>query len=144
MNNPSIIFVDTDAFVAFVKKDDSNHKKAVKLFEAMEKKPVMFTTSNYVFSEAVTVISQRVGRDVALDFINELKSPANAYDIKWVTEEIEMQAIEKYKQQTSKNVSFTDCTNMVMLDTYGIDSIFSFDSIYKKNGYNLATEETDT
>lgn len=138
MNSSRTVFVDTDAFIALSKENDSNHKKALRIFAFLEKKDVIFFTSNYVFSEAVTVLSMRVGRAAALAFIKELKSSPNSYHAKWVTEEIEDLAIEKYKKQTTKNISFTDCTNMAIVDEYAIDYIFSFDAIYKKNSYKLA------
>ena len=64
-----MIFVDTDAFVALARGDDSNHARAVDLLRELSKHPVAFCTSNYVFTESVTVISQRVSHQAALAYI---------------------------------------------------------------------------
>ncbi len=57
MSKPLAVFVDSDAFIALAKEDDSNHKKAKQIFEHLQKKSVTFITSNYVFSEVITVLS---------------------------------------------------------------------------------------
>ena len=43
-------------------------------------------------------------------------------------------------EQTSKNVSFVDCINIAFIKEKHINGIFSFDSIYKKNGLKSANE----
>lgn len=140
MRKQKTIIVDSDAFVALAKEDDTNHKKAQQSLTKLSHKPVLYTTSNYVFSETVTVISQRVGRNQALSFIRELKSPVSLFSIQWIDEELESIAIQLFKNQTSKNVSFVDCTNMALMKHYHLDAIFSFDSIYKRNDFLLVED----
>ena len=53
------------------------------------------------------------------------------------------EAINVFKAQTSKNTSFVDCSNMAYLQQLHwlrLDAIFSFDAIYKKNGF-LSVED---
>ena len=133
-----IILVDSDAFVALAKEDDTNHRKAQQILTKLSKRPVLYTTTNYVFSETATVISQRIGRKQALSFIRELKSPASLFSTQWIDEELESLAIQIFQDQTSKNVSFVDCTNMALMKHQRFTAIFSFDSIYRKNGLMLA------
>lgn len=140
MNDVQYIFVDSDAFVAAVKTDDTNHEKAKEAFERLSNQPITLCTSNYVFSESVTVISQRVGKDTAREFINRMKSPDAVFASFWVNEDVEQKAIEVFYRQTSKNVSFTDCTNMALMEFHDIPVIFSFDEAYKKNGFSLVGE----
>lgn len=136
-DNPSV-FVDSDAFVALAIGKDSSHRKALKILSDLSQKPVIFITSNYVFSETVTVISQKAGHDEAISFIKKIQS-GEGYTIKWIDQVIELLAIEIFSKQTSKNVSFVDCTNMAIMRHNHLDAIFSFDEIYKKNGFKLAS-----
>jgi predicted nucleic acid-binding protein len=131
MNKATKIFVDTDAFVGFVRRDDSHHKQVKQLFEQLKDQPVAFITSDYVFSESITVISQRVSHSKAVSFIETLQSLNSPYEI------IQAGAIEIFKQQTSKNTSFVDCTNMAFLRQFHVPAIFSFDQTYKTNGFTL-------
>jgi predicted nucleic acid-binding protein len=57
--------------------------------------------------------------------------------MKRVSQGLEQEAIEVFKSQTSKNVSFVDCTNMAVMNAFNIKDIFSFDGSYKTNGFNL-------
>ena len=132
-----LIFIDSDAFVALSKENDSNHARAVILLNQLLKNEVQFITSNYVFSETLTVISLRIGHKQAISFAEKLKAPDNGFEIKWVDAAIEEAAIAVFKKQTSKNTNFVDCTNMVFLKQLPIYAIFSFDEIYKKNGFQM-------
>ena len=140
MNKPGTIFVDADAFIALTKEDDSNHKRAKKIFSILQNAPVTFVTSNFVFAEVVTVLSQRMNHAVAVMFINNMKSGDSVFQIERISEDTEEQAIQIFIDQTSKNVSFVDCANIALMVQKGMDGIFSFDSIYKKNGFKIADE----
>lgn len=140
MNQLITILVDSDVFVAFVKKNDFNHNQAKELFKKLKDKKVVFVTSNYIFSEVVTVLSQRVNHKIAIAFIENIKSSRSFILTKWVDENLEELAIDIFKQQTSKNVSFVDCTNMALMDYYNVGAIFSFDSIYHKRGFKTVEE----
>lgn len=131
------VFVDSDAFVALSKKDDSSFIKANKILNNLKLQKARLCTSNYVFSETITVISKKVGRMAALSYIGILKSLQNPFTVRWMDENIENIAIEIFRQQTSKNVSFVDCANMAVVKHDHIDAIFSFDEIYRKNGFKL-------
>ncbi len=138
MNNALSVLVDSDAFVALAVSHDSSHRKAFRILSDLLQKSTTFITSNYVFSETVTVISQKAGHDEALSFIKKIQS-GDSYTIKWIDQVIELLAIEIFSKQTSKNVSFVDCTNMALVKHDNIDAIFSFDEIYRKNGFKLAS-----
>jgi predicted nucleic acid-binding protein len=127
------IFVDTDAFVASIKADDPNHERAKLLFDKLKKYPVRFLTSNFVFSEAVTVLSQRVSKAVAITFIDTMTAPDSPFTMKRVDAWDEEEAISVFKAQPSKNTSYVDCTNIVFMKWLNLDAIFSFDEVYKKN-----------
>lgn len=64
------ILVDADGFVAIVKEDDANHQKARQQYARLDTLPVNLITTNYVIAEAITVISQRISHEVAVDFID--------------------------------------------------------------------------
>ena len=130
-----MVLFDADALIALAHEDDANNKKAVALFAKLEQQTVQFTISNYVLAEVITVVSRKFGHQAAISFIDHIKSTTSGINEYWITEEIEQRAIVLFKKQTSKNVSFVDCTNMVLVDVEGFDEIFSFDAIYAKNGY---------
>lgn len=139
-DNTLSIFIDTDAFIAFVKKNDSNHKKVKQIFHALQDKTVTFYTSNYIFAESVTIISQRIGKDIALQFIETLRAKDAIFSTIWVTKEIEEKAIEIFRKQSSKNISLVDCSNIAIIEINNFNGIFSFDRSYKTNKIHLVEE----
>jgi len=140
VNNRLHIFVDTDAFVALAVANDTNHEKALTLLNALHKRLVIFFTSNYVFAESVTVISQRASHDAALQYIDAMQSLENPFIIERADDDIEDEAIRIFKQQTSKNISYVDCTNMAFMAHLQADAIFSFDGGYRKNRLTLVSD----
>lgn len=132
------VLIDADAFVALSKKNDTNHFKAQKISKLLCKSGVIFVTTNYVFSEVVTVLSQKVGHHESIKFIEDIKSEKSDIQLIWINDELEKLAIEIFKKQTSKNISFVDCLNMAVLKKYKWNTIFSFDKNYEKNGFKLA------
>src|SRR3954469_9561888 len=140
MNTPRRIFVDADAFVALARKDDANHERAVSSLQRLIKQSVVFITSNYVFAESVTVISMYMGHAAAVRFIDAMRSDESDYLLQRATDVIGEVAIQIFKEQTSKNTSFVDCTNMAFLKQFHMDAIFSFDGVYKKNRFLLVED----
>lgn len=134
------ILIDADAFVALVKIDDANHQRAEDIYVALEDMSVEFYMTGYVFAEAVTVISQRISHEAAVQFIDTIKSSESSIQKLSDTREYENAAITLFKQQTSKNVSFVDCVNMAFLQAGGLEYIFSFDGAYKRNGFKTVDD----
>ena len=140
MNDTLQIFVDSDAFVALAVKNDANHEKAFPLLHLLQEKQVIFFTSNYVFSESITVISQRESHAAAVTFIENMQLPDSPFQIKRVDEALEEEAILRFKVQTSKNTSYVDCTNISLMKKLDLDAIFSFDKVYRKSGFPLVED----
>lgn len=131
------VFVDSDVFVALLKEKDNTHEKAKKLLLKLLSEETVFVTSNYVISESITVISQKIDHKTAIKYVDEIYSSKSPYRVMRVSGDIEELAIEIFKKQTSKNTSFVDCVNMAFMRQNNVDAIFSFDQIYRKNGFKL-------
>lgn len=130
------IFIDADAFVSTINEKDANHRKAVEISTTIKKKHLTLITSSYAIGEAITVLSQDVGLTFAIDFATNIyhHEETHIIDVKRVHQ---LQALKKFSQATSKNVRFTDFINMVLMEEFGIRSIFSFDRHYKQAGFTL-------
>lgn len=129
------LFVDADVFVSLSNKEDRNYKKALKLSKLVKDWKTEVLTSSFAIGEAITVISQKVGLDKAVAFgINAYKGELIILDASRLQQ---LQALKRFSQQRSKNVRFTDFVNMVLMDELKVETIFSFDRHYKKEGYKL-------
>ena len=128
------ILVDTDILVAISKTDDSNHFKALRLCESLQKIGVEFILSPFVLYEAATVISYKISHTKAISFVKEMKEiDLSVYSLS--SEHLEL-AEKWFFKQKGRGISYIDCYNMALMERYKtLDGIFSFDEIYKKNGF---------
>ena len=125
------ILIDADAIVGLIYKKDANHQAANRIIKLIP--AVQLITSSYAYGEAITVLSQKAGRATALEFIKDAQDSSTIIiDIDFV---FRRRGEEVFKRQTSKNVSFTDCVNMAIMEEHGISEVFSFDEDYRKNGF---------
>ena len=129
------IFVDTGIFAAFSMKRDPYHKNATKIVEQIVKGeygPAL--TSDYIYTETLTLVLKRTKRcDVAL---NAAAIFSRGTSKKWlnlikITSELSETALEKFRSYCEDEMSFTDCTSLVVLEKYGLGRIATFDQNFK-------------
>ncbi len=127
------IYIDSDAFIGIESASDSLHSTAVQLLEQLQGNPFSLYTSWDVVDEVATKLSYYVSREHSLSFIQFL----DEYNIHilYPTKERHRNAVALFSQISSKRVSMTDCMNMTLVTELELDCIFSFDKIYKRQGY---------
>ena len=130
-----MIFIDADAFIGLSYEYDVHSVTAVDLFVKLTDLKVELFTSWDVVDEVATKLSQFATKSTAEGFLNFLKN--SEIEVKFTDLSVSKKAVDLFKKQTSKNVSLTDCANMVIAKDLGIDTIFSFDKHYKQNGFKL-------
>lgn len=129
---------DSDFFIALYSEDDTNHKRAFTILQriAQFEEPCV-SLSVFVYSETTTVLSQRVSKKMASNFISDLED-CGAVIITDIGEAFRA-AQEIFRKQLSKNVSFVDATNIAFMRSGRFDELLSFDRDYIKNGISLYT-----
>lgn len=133
------ILVDADALVALAKIDDSNHKKATKISNSLQKAGINYFLSPFTVAECSTVLSYKVSHKVAKEFLKEMKKiDLPILELEGGNDLVDLWFIK----QTKKGTSYFDCYNLALLDRFRkqIVGIFSFDSIYQRNGFKLAKD----
>ncbi|HEX9721890.1 MAG TPA: PIN domain-containing protein [Candidatus Paceibacterota bacterium] len=128
------LLADSDFFIALYKRDDTNHEMAVRLLETIGEKNMSIILSVFAYSEITTVL-QRIGKATARNFMEDVET--SGVRIVLATETLFEKAKHIFRQQRSKNVSFTDAANIALANMQGFDTIVSFDNDYKKNGLRL-------
>lgn len=136
------ILVDADALVALIKINEPNHKRALSISDALQKKGCTWYISPFTIGEVVTVISHKVNQAIAKKVLKELRRQnLNLLTLK--DEHVHL-ADDWFNKQSKKGTSYFDCYNMALLERYGnqLNAIFSFDGVYKRNGFKIAKEAT--
>lgn len=139
-NSPPLhVIVDTNVLVALYNTKDSQHKKALKVFDTLSDLKARLVVSNYILLEIYTILSQRAGKKQALEFggLVRKKKPFIVKRIAKAADEGTWRIFEKVR---NKNISFVDCSIM-FLALEGNYEIVTFDEkivkLQKQFGFSL-------
>jgi uncharacterized protein len=133
-----MIFIDSDAYIGALLVTDPHNRNAIRFFKLLDEKNEQLVTSWEVIDEVATKLSYTSGKKLAKKFLDDrLNSDESIY---FVNKDTSTKVANLFNKQTSKNVSLTDCANMVIAKELGIDTFFSFDKHYKQNGFKLLGE----
>jgi len=133
----SKVFIDTNVFVALRDETDSTHIKAIHLYEALKSDNTKFMTSSDVIAESLTVISKKLGKKSAIDFLDGIEVFAKEI---FIDENLHRETRKFFRRIKSKNISFVDCSSVIAMKRNNIKYIFSFDEDFKKLGVKLLEE----
>lgn len=129
------VFIDSSAIIALYNTSDSCHEIALKLYACLtaEALAIKLVTSTEVVSECLTIISQRVGKDLAKKFIKSLAQ----VEVVYMDEIGFARTLKEFVKIESKNVSFADCFSFVVCRRLRIKKVFAFDKHFKQQGFEL-------
>ena len=131
MSNP--IIIDSSAFVSLGTVADSNYENAHRIGSLIKKEDRSIIVPGDIFTETVNVVGKKIGHKAAIVQARDIFLDPRL-NIVEMTPQIRQNSLEKFKKQPG-SVSFTDCIVMAFADEFGTREIFSFDGVFKKNGY---------
>lgn len=120
------IFIDSNFFCALYNPVDSQHQKAVKIAAILRKENPLLFISNFVFLEVVTIISQRIGKQAAVQIGGHLMDENKVKMIN-INPQLNRQTWEFFQQIKNKNISFVDVSIPIVLSAEGIKNFLTFD-----------------
>jgi len=134
-----VVIVDADAIVAQAYPDDSNHGRAIAISNKLNDLGARVIYPSSAVLEAITVLQ------------GKLNSGATAYGTAVVFSDPDVQvaevsqktltdALNYFSPTTSKKNTLFDCVVMAVADENKANAIFSFDKIYEKKGFKLASK----
>lgn len=131
--------VDSNYLVALFNPADSLHLSARQIASALNQKTNILVISDLIFLEVVTVLSLRRGRTVAVAVGDYLRHQSNI-EIVHIDESGHERAWSVFQTIQRKNVSFVDCSTVVILRDEKIRTLLTFDQTDFKplrNRYNF-------
>ena len=132
-----MIFLDSSFLISFGVEKDSNHEKAVEVMKEIAKgKYGEAFISDYIFDETITVTLARTkSLSKAVIAGTGMKK---SYSIEKVDDRIFEEAWGFFQSQKQTIFSFTDCTNIFVMQESNIKNIATFDEDFKKvKGINV-------
>src|SRR5882724_5475608 len=119
------VFVDTGAHYALADVHDPDHGEAVRLLQHIVRLRYALVTSNFVISEVYTLLLKRVGRDIAIRYVEELRTGST--QVIRVSVEDEERTWEILRRYQDQDFSYVDATSFAVMERLGIRVFFAFD-----------------
>ena len=132
------VLIDSDALVSIMKPNDTNFNKTIHCYEFLKKQQADQYLSPLTIPEVATMLSYRVNHKTAIAFL--AMTQEKRYTILDLPEKIRNLADQLFLKQTKNRTSYFDCVNLIYMDLFGFDAIFSFDKIYQQNGFKLVSD----
>ncbi len=117
--------LDSNVWIAYLNTNDSQHKKAKKVFETTAA-PIILP--EYVIAEVTTVLAYHAGKETANQFLHIAQHNT---DIKILLTEhtFFLKIIEAFMQTSSKTLSFIDISLLVLSHRF---PVITFDNALAK------------
>jgi predicted nucleic acid-binding protein len=127
------LFVDTGAWYALADRSDPAHRRAVRFYRKCERPLV---TTEYVFAETMSLLTKRLGKQVAVRFGEALRASARV-TIEPVAEGVRDSAWNLFAGRLDKDWDLIDCTSFSFMDASGCKEAFGFDRHFVQRGCRL-------
>ena len=128
---------DADSLVALVYKNDANHIRVQKISEWLQSKGYTVIYPNTAILEAVTALKRSLNLVDEAHLLNR-QYQAGVFVVEYINESIQLKASQRFSRTNSKKNTIFDAVVIETAALFEADYIFSFDSWYSKEGFNLA------
>ena len=139
MRNNLKIVVDSDAIIAQLKEDDTNHLLAKKISDLL-----VSTNADVIFPMSAilesTAFMQRVLSSGASAYGTALTFTDPNVKVVEINQELLRKAVGYFDPKGSKKNTLFDCIVAAVAEEEQADAIFSFDHFYKAKGFTLINE----
>ena len=134
LNSDSKIYVDTSAFYALLDRSDKYHKQASTLWPTLLDEDVTLITSNYVVSETVAILQNRIGFEAANLWCRDI---LGVLEIWCVDDDTHQRAYELWLNLGRMRFSLVDCVSFVTMYHHQIEKAFCFKPYFTDHGFDL-------
>lgn len=124
------VFLDTGVFLALADEDDDHHTAAKPVYARLLQTRAQLCTSNFVLSEAYTLIRFKVNHQAAVEFMKRFDQ--TGIRALRVSEANEQTAKAIFMRYDDKDFSFVNCTSFALIDQHRLDHAFAFDSHFRQ------------
>lgn len=128
------LFVDSAAHLALLNRDDQHHGAAVAALRSMSDPELV--TSRFVLAEVLNRGTREVGARSASAYVRGVLDRPS-YTVLPSLEEVFDQALDALVKYEDQDLSFVDCTSLVIMRSGRIRTIFTFDRAFKRLGFQV-------
>lgn len=128
------VFVDTSAYYAAVDRRDTDHDAAAATMRRVVNERRRLTTTNAVLFELHGLLLNRLGREVALATLGELRASQMVVRVS-ARDEARAEAI--LVQFDDKDYSLTDALSFAVMERLGLRVAFALDRHFAQFGWTI-------
>lgn len=122
----SDLLIDSNFVIALYNPVDNLHRKAKQISERLKSMRYKMYISEYIFLEIVTVLSQRGGREIAIQAGKDLLREKDFVFIQ-INEELHKITWQIFQEIKKKDISFVDCSILAAMRFFNIKKLLTFD-----------------
>lgn len=138
---PRRVFVDTSEYYALADRNDANFEAALSILSHLAANHSRLFTTNFVIAEAHALLLIRLGRAIALRFLDELdRSSTRVVRVRATDEQRARAIIEQYED---KAFSLTDALSFAVIERMGLEAAFAFDQHFAQYGAVVLQPNSD-
>lgn len=131
-----MIFLDSSFIIGYYNRNDEHNERAVKIMKDIIAgkygNPVI---SDYIFDEIMTVLFNKLNLKTSIKIGDNI---LNVFDWFVLDENLFLNSFEIFKNQKNTKLSFTDCSNLILMESKDIKNIATFDEDFLKiDGINI-------
>ena len=127
------VFVDSSFWIALIDQRDQNHPSAKNDLKSILQ-DYQLCLSDLIIFETLTYFNCSLKRhDLALRFLQ--KTESQVFSIFSVDEAVKPQALVWFKRYADKDLSMTDCTSFVLMESEKIQWYAGFDDHFNQIGF---------
>lgn len=134
---PRRYFVDTWFLIALTDRQDSDHRRAVKLDRTL--RDSVFFTHDAVLTEMLAFYSAEGAwaRQLAVD---NARDALRVYRVLPSDRVLFLRSLDRYQRRPDKEYSLVDCMSMIVMEDFGIQHALSNDHHFAQEGFTLVNE----
>lgn len=132
-----IIVGDADVLIALFLEEDDHYREASKISKYLYSEGNTVIFPNTAIAEAITAFQRKFSLPKLASILTD-QYMQGIFTIEYVDEEIMRLASELFNPKGSKRNTFFDAIVAATAKKLNSDTIFSFDTWYKKLGFKLA------
>ena len=121
------LFIDSNFFIALHNPLDALYIRAKQIANKIERSKLKIYSSNFIYLETVTVLSQRSGKEVAITAGKKLLL-GDYYTVVNINEDLQFKSWLIFQEIKRKNMSFVDCSILAVMRNMGIKKLLTFDT----------------
>lgn len=126
------VFIDTSSIFAHIDVRDDNHRIARSYWDELAANAIPLYTTNYILTETFALVGRRLGRD-AVQIVQREFVPL--LQITWIDAAIHERAVAALLAANQRRLSLVDCVSFEVMRQHGLDTAFTFDSDFGRQGF---------